>query len=72
MSRYMPTPHEIRKACDEIQESWTDDERLQRRSGFNKTDLYLLRWTPPEISISDDLRYNIVDTDCHITDTEYP
>jgi len=40
---YLPTAREIRKACKEIQASWSDKERLRRRVGPRREP-----WEPPQ------------------------
>jgi hypothetical protein len=37
---YLPTPEEIRQACDEIQSGWDDDERQSRRESMPWQQLY--------------------------------
>ena len=31
-----PTPEEIRRECERIQETWSEDERARRRGGIPK------------------------------------
>ena len=43
-----PTPEEIKAACAEIQQNWTDDERTTRATGINQGDQGILKhWTAP-------------------------
>ncbi len=42
---FRPTPHEIRMACERIQERWSPRER-QKRSGRPKDE----HWTPPLVT----------------------
>lgn len=39
---FEPTPHEIRRACENIQQRWSAKER-RKRAGRPKRD----HWTPP-------------------------
>lgn len=45
--RYTPTPEQIRQACSEIQETWSEEERLQR-AGLNRP----TPWNVPVVRIS--------------------
>ena len=46
---YMPTPDQIRAACEEIQAAWTDAERVKRTCGA-----YLSpRWEPPAVRVGE-------------------
>lgn len=45
---YEPSPRDIRRACDDIQESWSERERKKRsgrRSGTSG-------WMPPSVKMS--------------------
>jgi hypothetical protein len=46
--RYAPTPKEIRRACDEIQATWSPRERARRYRGPCAAG-----WTPPMIRMRD-------------------
>jgi hypothetical protein len=45
---YQPTPAEIRRACEEIQQAWSERE-CRRRAGLNPDS----GWMPPTISSGD-------------------
>jgi len=45
---YMPTPGEIRRACEEIQATWSPQERTKRARGMRA-----VCWTAPLIRLSD-------------------
>ncbi len=45
---YRPTPGEIRRACDEIQATWSPQERTKRARG-----MHAVCWTLPLIRLSD-------------------
>ncbi|MDH3717992.1 MAG: hypothetical protein OES79_07705 [Planctomycetota bacterium] len=45
---YQPTPAEIRRACEEIQEGWSERE-CRRRAGLNPES----GWLPPTIRSGD-------------------
>ncbi len=42
---FRPTPHEIRRACEKIQQRWSERER-RKRSGRPKDE----HWTPPLVT----------------------
>ena len=44
--RYAPTPKEIRRACEEIQATWSPRERARRYRGPSAAG-----WTPPMIRL---------------------
>jgi hypothetical protein len=46
--RYAPTPKEIRRACEEIQATWSPRERARRYRGPSAAE-----WTPPLIRLRD-------------------
>ena len=46
--RYAPTPKEIRRACEEIQATWSPRERARRYLGPSAAE-----WTPPLIRLRD-------------------
>ena len=45
---YKPTSKVIRRACEEIQATWSPRERAKRNRGPRA-----VRWTPPMIRLSD-------------------
>jgi hypothetical protein len=45
---YEPTPKDIRRACDEIQATWSPRQRAKRNRGPRAA-----WWTPPMIRLSD-------------------
>ena len=48
VGRYEPTPKEIRRACEEIQATWSPRERARRYRGPGAAG-----WTPPMIRLRD-------------------
>jgi len=42
---FRPTPHEIRSACERIQQRWSDRER-RKRAGRPKNE----HWSPPLVT----------------------
>lgn len=46
--RYAPTPKEIRRACEEIQATWSPRERARRYRGPCAAE-----WTPPLVRLRD-------------------
>lgn len=55
-SVYCPSQEQIRRACREIQQTWSPREFRERSVRYVYT-----RWTPPRIEIASDLRGKIQD-----------
>jgi len=58
--KYIPTPREIRDACESIQLGWSDDERRRRRYGMmpgrnhaSGGDAVPPGWSPPTLPTPD-------------------
>jgi hypothetical protein len=43
---FLPTLHDIRQACDKIQENWSEWERRKRSGGIEKP-----HWLPPFVEV---------------------
>jgi hypothetical protein len=46
-SPFVPTEDQIRRACEEIQQTWSDDERAKRRLGSAAAAKLVRHWTAP-------------------------
>ncbi len=46
---YEPTPDEIREACRQIQQSWSEQERRRRD---REAEMVARHWTPPRVEDS--------------------
>ena len=51
---YLPTPEQIREECDQIQATWSETERRQRRYAIPEELVNrMTRWTPPVVSTAE-------------------
>jgi hypothetical protein len=46
-SPFVPTEDQIRHACEEIQKTWSDEERAKRRLGSAAAAKLIRHWTAP-------------------------
>jgi hypothetical protein len=65
---YLPSPEQIKKACEEIQEGWDDYTRLKRQYNITQETVGELLWTPPMVSYSLATECGFVEDDLDILD----
>ena len=52
-SPFVPTEDQIRRACEEIQQTWSDEEREKRRLGSAAAARTFRHWTAPLYSATE-------------------